>query len=172
MELRPPPRPVDHPSQDRWLRPLLVAQLAGLVVLALLVWMRASGPSGAGRDPEQLREVATKLLAAGALDQAAEGFERYLAVAEEPSEVRAKIAYSVGSTYLEQGAYEKALRWFYEAESLGAGYPRRLNTPSNVRPILDHPLGCRLVLCGRADWVGYFLSGPSGSGIQWVGALI
>ena len=85
MELRPPPRPVDHPSQDRWLRPLLVAQLTGLVVLALLVWMRASGPPGAGRDPEQLREVATKLLAAGALDQAAEGFERYLAVAEEPS---------------------------------------------------------------------------------------
>ena len=123
MELRPPPRPDDSHRRDPWLRPLLVAQCLGVLavfVLGLVLWMRSPG-GGAAADPARLREVANKLMAAGALDQAAEGFERYLAVADEPADVRARIAYSLGSTYLEQGAYEKALRWFYEAESLGPG---------------------------------------------------
>lgn len=120
MELRPPPRVDPPPARDRWLRPLAVVQLVALVGLGLLLW-RVAAPGGPVDDPERLREVASKLLAAGASDEAAEGFERYLAVADESPEVRAKIAFSVGSTYLEQGAYEKALRWFYEAESLGPG---------------------------------------------------
>ena len=31
------------------------------------------------------------------------------------------MAYSLGSTYLDNGRYERALRWFYEAESLDVG---------------------------------------------------
>jgi tetratricopeptide (TPR) repeat protein len=65
--------------------------------------------------------VASKLKAAGALDQAATLYEDYLATVDEAPEAKAKVAYSLGTTYLDHGAYEKALRWFYEAETLGAG---------------------------------------------------
>ena len=75
MELRPPPRPADSHSRDPWLRPLLVAQCLGVLavfLLGLVLWMRSPG-GGAAADPARLRQVANKLMAAGALDQAAEG---------------------------------------------------------------------------------------------------
>ena len=74
-----------------------------------------------GGDPDEARQVAAKLQTAGALDEAAERYESYLAAAAEPAEARAKIAYSLGENYFASGRYEKALRWFYEAETLGAG---------------------------------------------------
>lgn len=115
MELRPPPTsaPPSPPSR-RWLYLLLAANLVLLGAVALAVWR----PGGAGGDPELRREVAAKLQAAGALDEAAAEWARYLdSAAASPAE-RARIAYSLGSTLLEAGRYESALRWFYEAESL------------------------------------------------------
>jgi tetratricopeptide (TPR) repeat protein len=92
-----------------------------LLLGAFLVWR---GQTGDGADPaaaEHAREVASKLKAAGALDQAAALYEVYLETTDADEKTRANVAYSLGSTYLENGRYEKALRWFYEAESLGVG---------------------------------------------------
>jgi tetratricopeptide (TPR) repeat protein len=123
MELREPPRPPTRAAHDTLVRALLIANLAALIGLA--VWLglrwRATGADAAGSGAEVARQVAAKLKAAGALGEADALYERYLASAELPAPSRARIAYSLGTSYLDQGRYERALRWFYEAETLGAG---------------------------------------------------
>lgn len=121
MELREPPisgRPQSVDVLTRW---LLVTILLG--VLGVWVWL-VLGPRHNPRNAavaERHREVAAKLQAAGALDEAARLYESYLDGAGPDDEKRARIAYSLGSNYMQIGQYETALRWFYEAETLGAG---------------------------------------------------
>ncbi len=122
MDLRPPPSPPQAPAKDSIVRGLLILNLIALLGLGAFVSLR-SGSTKAG-DPvasEHAREVASKLKAAGALDEAAALYEVYLETTDASSETRASVAYSLASTYLDDGRYEKALRWFYEAESLGVG---------------------------------------------------
>jgi len=121
MELREPPRPIQSPRTDtaaRWLLVVIVVLLVGLFVYLLLQPGKGSGqPWGA----ERSREVAAKLQAAGALDEAAVLYEDYMVAANPPAGERARIAFSLGTNYMQSGQYDKALRWFYEAETLGAG---------------------------------------------------
>ncbi len=122
MELRPPPTPPPAPAPDRTVRGLLILNLIGLCILGALLWLRSGAAQAT--DPgaaEHAREVASKLKSAGALDQAAALYEVYLENTGAPAETRANVAYSLGSTYLDDGRYEQALRWFYEAEALGVG---------------------------------------------------
>ena len=119
MDLRPPPVSTPPPPSRRGLYALLIANLALVGAVAAAVWLRPG--AAAGPDPARLREVAAKLQAAGALDQAAAAWAGYLEVSDQPAAERAAIAYSLGSSLLEAGRYEAALRWFYEAESLGGG---------------------------------------------------
>ena len=119
MDLRPPPLTTPPPPSRRGLYALLIAILVLVVAVAVAVWRRPTSRSG--DDPARRREVAAKLQAAGALDEAAAEWIRYLEIADRTAEERAGIAYSLGNTLLEAGRYEPALRWFYEAESLGGG---------------------------------------------------
>jgi tetratricopeptide (TPR) repeat protein len=132
MDLRPPQLPVPSPPSQRGLYALLLAILVLLGAVGLAVWPRPSTPPG--EDPARRREVAAKLQAAGALDEAAAEWARYLEIADRTAEERAGIAYSLGNTLLEAGRYEAALRWFYEAEGLGGG-------------ALAEELGQRIVHC-------------------------
>ena len=121
MELREPPRPEPSRSADTSVRWLLIAVL-GLMV-GLSIWL-VFGPGTSNLDAseaERHREVAAKLQAAGALDQAATLYESYLEDGRVPAEKRARIAYSLGTNYMQSAQFDKALRWFYEAETLGAG---------------------------------------------------
>ena len=114
VELREPPRtaPAEKPM-PRWVWALVALQAAVL----LLLWLRP-GPSAGS--PSELRDVAAQLRAAGALNEAARALEGYVSSLSGGSE-RAAAAYSLGETYLELGDPEKALRWFYEAESFDDG---------------------------------------------------
>ncbi len=119
MELRPPPSP--PPSRTR-IAPLVVLQITTLLALgaAVALFLSGRGDSSAA-DLDHLRDIAGKLKAAGALDESARLYERYLERAELDGARRANVAFSVGAVYLEQGQYERALRWFYAAEAAGAG---------------------------------------------------
>jgi len=121
MELREPPRSTETPPVDRLARALLLANLLAVAALAGVLLLRGQTAPADPRSAERSREVASKLKAAGALDAAAPLYARYLESDAAPAEARAKIAYSLGVTYLERGRDEEALRWFYEAESLGGG---------------------------------------------------
>jgi len=118
VDLPPPPRPEPKTSRPGYWLILLLQLLivAGLV----LIWTGSRGHASAEL-PERARDVASKLKAAGALGEAAGLYERYLDAGAADDRGRAAIAFSLGQLYLEQGRYEKALRWFYEAESLGPG---------------------------------------------------
>lgn len=121
MDLRQPPGPQALPRRDGVVRGLLFVNL--LLLAALTAGFFFGGPARGGHTEtaERDREIASKLKAAGALDEAAALYEDYLAVGSSSQDSRAKIAYSLGTTFLDRGQYEKALRWFYEAEALGAG---------------------------------------------------
>ena len=122
MDLRPPPSPPPAPAVDKFARNLLIVNLGALLALGAYFWTRSDAAGDA--DPpsaEHAREVASKLKSAGALDEAAVLYETYLETTDAPAETKASVAYSLGVTYLDDGRYEKALRWFYEAESLGVG---------------------------------------------------
>ena len=121
MELREAPR-ADRSREgetlNRWLLVLVVLLLVGT-----MLWL-VFGQASSGRDAgtaERHREVAAKLQAAGALDEAAELYASYLENGAVAVEKRARIAYSLGTNYMQSGQFDKALRWFYETESLGAG---------------------------------------------------
>lgn len=119
MELRRPPLPEASRGPDRVVRGLLALVLVALAAIAALVWLRPAGERPP--DAERVRELAASLMAAGALDEAALQYERYLEAAPLGGPERARIAFSLGSSFLEQGRYESALRWLYQAELDGAG---------------------------------------------------
>ena len=119
MELRPPPATTPTPPARRGLYLLLLANLVLVAAIALMLFLvPAARP---GEEVERRREVAARLQAAGALDEAAAEWAAYLESTDKAAEERAAIAYSLGNTLLEAGRYESALRWYYEAETLGAG---------------------------------------------------
>ena len=120
MELREPPVPRSESRVDWLSRGLLLVVLLLLVALGTVLTSRSTG-SGGRQEPEQIREVAARLQAAGALDEAALQYERYLEIGHADRETRAGIAMSLGNNYLATGRYDSALRWFYEAETLGSG---------------------------------------------------
>jgi peptidyl-prolyl cis-trans isomerase C len=97
---------------------ILVLLSAGLGVL-LFLDLRTS-PSGGtvGIYAESRRDLAGKLLSAGLKGKAIEQYERYLSEADLPAPRRAKIAYTLGTLYMEEKAYEDALTWLYQVEML------------------------------------------------------
>lgn len=122
MELRPPPSSPPARARDKAVRALLILNLLAVVAVGAFAWTRlGAAPAADPATADHAREVASKLKSAGALDEAAALYEVYLATTDAPAKTRANVAYSLGSTYLDGGRYEKALRWFYEAESLGVG---------------------------------------------------
>lgn len=121
MDLRQPPRVADRRSANVTSTWLLILILVLLVGLSLWTFLEA-GSSGTTQSAAQThRQVAAKLQAAGALDEAAQLYAAYLRESDAPDDQRARIAYSLGTNYMQSGRYDKALRWFYETEILGAG---------------------------------------------------
>jgi tetratricopeptide (TPR) repeat protein len=121
MELREPPRGVDRQMTDKTSRGLLILILALLLALSLWLYLRPGSARTDLSTAARHREVAAKLQAAGALDEAAQLYAAYLQDSGAPDDQRARIAYSLGTNYMQSGDYEQALRWFYETEVLGAG---------------------------------------------------
>jgi len=119
VELRQPP--ITQEAQNGPTKGLMLALNLGTiaVVAGLVIWGNSSTHS-ASTSSTSIREVASKLKAAGALEPAA---ERYAAwINNNPTHPdRGTIAYSVGNIYLDLGQYDEALRWFYEAEVAGVG---------------------------------------------------
>lgn len=118
MALREPPRTAPPPPRVPW--PALVGvQIALAVGLAgLILWARPAPV--ATSDAAVERQIASKLKAAGAMDEAALVYESFLGRPGTAPDVRASVAFSLGEAYLERGSYERALRWYYEAEATGS----------------------------------------------------
>lgn len=115
MELRAPPQ-INPPTRPpgRWGFVVLHIALAGAVA-AVVIW-RTGGAMSAMPDLSDLRATASKLQAAGALDEAATLYDRYLEQTHDDTD-RSAMAYSLGNLYLERGQHAKALRWLYDAEA-------------------------------------------------------
>lgn len=151
MELREPPVQSTEPRVDWLSRGLLLVVVLLLLALGMILISR-SGATSSRQDAEQIRQVAARLQAAGALDEAALQYERYLEVGRPDRETRAGIAVSLGNNYLETGRYETALRWFYEAETAGAGEINEELASKIVHTLerLGRPFAAQAALSSRA----------------------
>ncbi|MEZ4271011.1 MAG: hypothetical protein R3C68_06135 [Myxococcota bacterium] len=119
MELRAPPIAQRIPC-DPWLPRIAVLLVLVLVAIGALIYS-SHVETAQDSQPKRLRELASKLKTAGALEQSALMYERYMQHSSVADATRAKIAYSVGQMYLDAGRHNEALRWFYEAESYNTG---------------------------------------------------
>ena len=92
---------------------LILSQLLmGVVVIVFVV-----GNSNSKHEKEFWRTTGNKLQAAGVTKEAAASYENYLQTEELSPAERAKIAYTLGGLYEEEGAYERALAWYYMVEA-------------------------------------------------------
>ena len=115
--LRPPPRAAAPPAPS--LVPVIAVQVTVGVILAVVIWFaRPDLGASAAASAEQARAVAGKLLSAGELDEAAALYERVLWEGPQHPD-HGRMAFSLGDAYLGQGRLPAALRWFYEAETVG-----------------------------------------------------
>ena len=114
MDLRSPPSPAPTSKGRANLLLILGLQLLLLGLVASLVFASPQSqvaPESTGN----LRKIASKLRAAGAIDEAAALYTQVLN--SSPAETnRTQIAYSLAELYIESAQFEKALRWLYEAE--------------------------------------------------------
>ena len=91
--------------------------LGGL--LGILVFQNfESGKNSDQGEVTVLKDAASKLHAAGLLNQAAREYEKYLEKGKVDAKVKAKMSYSLGELYEEEGHLEKAISWFYKVELL------------------------------------------------------
>ncbi len=121
VKLRSPPASTSAQPAGVYSRTLLWLQLVvSLVLLSAVIFV-----AGVSRDPSRAegavltRQVASKLLSAGVIDEAASLYQDYLWSGEVSPDSHASIAFSLGNVYLDAGRYQEALRWYYEAETVG-----------------------------------------------------
>jgi len=98
---------------------LFLSQCILGTLLGFLVYQnfRDGGASGASK-ANIFKDAASKLHAAGLVRQAAGEYEKYLEKGNVDTKVRAKMSYSLGELYEEEGHLEKAISWFYKVELL------------------------------------------------------
>lgn len=120
----PPPRENITDRQIKNHTPIIILQAVILAAVCVLLWFVLVSDSehqnSTGLPAKQIRSIASKLKAAGALEESCRIYENYLTQTKLNDTERASLSFSLGNLYLEQGRYEKALRWFYEAEMSGA----------------------------------------------------
>ena len=96
---------------------LFLTQCVIAVLLGYLIFEKGDEkPKEFGAD--FFRDVAGKLHAAGLTGQAAKQYELYLEKGKVDSSVMAKVSYSLGELYEQEGHLEKAVSWFYKVELL------------------------------------------------------
>ena len=97
-----------------------------IVVVMIVLWSGTTAAlffahSGTGKSAdrwsaESQRELANKLRSVGLTNEAIVHYEQYLAMAALPPDSTANTAFLIGTMYMDEQKYEKALAWFYRAE--------------------------------------------------------
>jgi len=98
----------------------------GIVALLILLWgitmgtiwyTRHGTAEGAGSwSAEDQRTLGNKLRSVGLVGEAIDQYEQYLSLSSVPSSSGAAMSYLIGTLYMDQGSYEKALTWLYRSE--------------------------------------------------------
>ncbi len=98
----------------------LLMSIIMFAALALLIIMRSSPPKDTGTmtywTPEKQFQYANTLTSKGLKREALSAYEKYLELISALPADRAKVAYQMGSIYMDLGEYEKALSSFYRVD--------------------------------------------------------
>ena len=119
----------------------LVLLLAVVVCAGLWVFgvVRFPGePAATQIRSEMPRELASKLLSVGLIDQAIEQYARYFNEGGLPPQAKADIAYTVGRLCADQGRYEEALTWLYQVEMLDPDTKLKDEVGPKIVSCLEH----------------------------------
>jgi hypothetical protein len=113
MELRAPVIPTRTPSASHGWKWAVAAHAA--VALGLAAWV-THVVSPQKTSCEHQRTLAGQLKAAGASEEAAKVYEQYVQTCAHTDEA-GSIALSLGDMHIASGHYDRALRWYYEAQN-------------------------------------------------------
>jgi len=97
---------------------LFLTQCVIGILLGFLVFDKGEKSQDQSLGADFFKNVAGKLHAAGLIGQATQQYELYLEKGNVDPSVRAKISYSLGELYEQEGHLEKAISWFYQVELL------------------------------------------------------
>ena len=95
-----------------------------LILFGVLVFLIIRSPGGKSQPqsvatnwtPIKQKTYANSLFSKGLEREAVNAYEQFLEIADAPVEERAKIAYRIGTFYMDVGEYEKALAHLYRVE--------------------------------------------------------
>ncbi len=103
-------------NEKKYFNVILIILVLGFVGLGAMLWLRPSGSGKGGMNLDDRRELASRLLGVGLSEEAADQYEMYLEGSRLGREDRAKIAFSIGKAYQDQGNLARAISWYYRAE--------------------------------------------------------
>ena len=83
------------------------------------------------------RELANKLKSVGIKGEAIKEYENYFTTAAMDKRTRSNLAYSLGKLYMEEGSYEKALRWLYRVDMIDPDTPLKSEVGSKIVHCLE-----------------------------------
>lgn len=131
---------------------ILCAALAILIMYAGKGKVTSSG--SVQEDTTLYRDLANKLKSVGLAKEALFQYEQYFTTAQLDKKTRANLAYTIGTLYLDEGNYEKALSWLYRVDMIDPDTP------------LKSEVGSKIVHCleslGRFHAAEYALAARSG----------
>ncbi|MFH0924898.1 MAG: hypothetical protein V1872_04585 [bacterium] len=87
---------------------------------------------------EMERELASKLRSVGLNEESARHYEAYLSESDPLPKERSKLAFSIGSIYMDAKDYEQAIRWFYQVEIADPQTDLKSEVNSKIINCLEH----------------------------------
>ncbi len=100
---------------------ILVLQAVAIMALAVLLLVGGRRPAASPEVGLRARELAAKLRAAGADSEAARVLEEHLGRTSPDGQERANLSWAIAQIWLQEGQFERAVRWLYEAEAADQG---------------------------------------------------
>lgn len=112
------------------------------VLLAILIYYSGDGTlsqtfSTTRNDSLLYRELGNKLRSAGITEEAIEQYQNYFATAHLDKTTKANMAYTLGKLYMEEGNYEKALRWLYLVDMIDPETPLKNEVSTKIVHCLE-----------------------------------
>lgn len=127
----------ERDGTKRYVLALIFLVVLGFFWTTVFIWIHGSQEKKKGLQPDERRELASRLMGVGLAEEATAQYEMYLQEAMLGSQDKSKIAFSVGKSFQDQGNLARALTWYYQAEILDPKSPLKAEIGSRIVECLE-----------------------------------
>lgn len=140
------PREEVSPKLKLFVIILTIITSAAFCVFLVILFNKTFSPAKSGEWAGQLIQVGDRFKSEGLGKQAIEQYEQFLAGGKVKPATRAKVSYSIGEIYLEQGNCPQALVWFFQVELADPEIGRKNNVDAKIASCLQQVRGAAQAL--------------------------